>query len=266
MAVILSLLALMWIGGAIYVAVGAVVLSVERQRPPERSAEALARYAREVSTLWLHNLLTPFCAHQPDPRPTQHTSAGVPVLLLPGYGRNRACLLFLAAALRRRGWRWVWPVNHRGSSIPELAGALSERVDQLLRHSGAEQVDLIAHSMGGVVASWYINQLGGRPRVRRLVTIATPWGGTRLAALAGSPLGRELMPSSPVIAALAPPGVPSAVICTDTDTIVVPPELGRLEAPGVALFELPGMGHEQLLLSPRVLAITAEQLSAPGPA
>jgi pimeloyl-ACP methyl ester carboxylesterase len=45
------------------------------------------------------------------------------------------------------------------------------------RHPGAEAW-IVAHSNGGVVARWYIEQEGGKDRVGRLVLLASPWDGT----------------------------------------------------------------------------------------
>ena len=46
-----------------------------------------------------------------------------------------------------------------------------------LRHPGAE-VWMIAHSNGGIVARWYIENLGGKDVVSRLFLLASPWDGT----------------------------------------------------------------------------------------
>lgn len=43
-------------------------------------------------------------------------------------------------------------------------------------HPGAEAW-IIAHSMGGLVARWYIEHLGGKDRVGRLILMASPWDG-----------------------------------------------------------------------------------------
>jgi len=264
MGAVLLLLTLLWCFGAVYVAVGAVVLSVERGHPPDLSIEALARYVREVSAIWLNTLTMPIGALGALPEGPPGRPLRVPVLMIPGHGRNRSCFFFLAAALRARGWGWVWPINNGRGSIPAMGDRLAESVDSMLRHSGAEQVDLVCHSMGGVVAAWYINQLGGAARVRRVVTIATPWQGTKLAALARSVDGVQLVPGSGVLAHAGTPAVPTTAIYTDTDTIIIPPENARLDPAGerddVEDRMLPGLGHEQLLFSPAVVELVAQRL------
>jgi len=265
MGPVLLLLALLWFGGAVYVAVGAVVLSVERGYPPELSVEALARYVREVSALCLNTLMMPLGALDGPPSGPAGRPDRTPLVLVPGHGRNRSCFFFLAAALRARGWGWVWAVNNGEGAIPRMGERLAESVDEMLRASGAEQVDLICHSMGGIVAAWYINQLDGAPRVRRVITIATPWKGTKLAALAQKVDGRQLVPGSGVLAHAGVPSVPVTAIYTDTDTIIIPPANARLDpaeypAGNVESLNIPGMGHEQLLFSPAVVEAIALRL------
>jgi triacylglycerol lipase len=40
---------------------------------------------------------------------------------------------------------------------------------------------VIGHSLGGLVAAWWVKRLGGHRRVRTVVTLGTPHGGTRTA-------------------------------------------------------------------------------------
>jgi hypothetical protein len=53
------------------------------------------------------------------------------------------------------------------------AEALKQRIDRLKQ----DKVDIVAHSMGGLVARYYIEKLGGRNKVRSLTMLGTPnWG------------------------------------------------------------------------------------------
>ncbi|MCC7138720.1 MAG: hypothetical protein IT460_09890 [Planctomycetes bacterium] len=83
------------------------------------------------------------------------------------------------------------------ASVDARARALADAVGGL----GAERVNVVAHSMGGLDARWWVGRLGGDRRVASLTTIATPhrgtyvadWGGTRVGrALAGWRLLRDL--------------------------------------------------------------------------
>lgn len=124
------------------------------------------------------------------------------------------------------GWH-VWPGIYGGPGYRRLAGALAQTVtggvrsfsyDWRLsnRHTArllAAQVDswlagwrtttgnadakvvLVCHSMGGLVARYYLEVLGGRDKARRLITLGTPYHGSvnAIRALTGDafrPLGR----------------------------------------------------------------------------
>ena len=68
--------------------------------------------------------------------------------------------------------------------IHDQAIRLSQRVDQLRARTGASKVDLVAHSMGGLVSRDYIKYLGGDRHVDSLVMLGTPNYGTAIANVA----------------------------------------------------------------------------------
>ncbi len=59
--------------------------------------------------------------------------------------------------------------------------ALAEQVDEILARTGAEKVNLVAHSMGGLDARVLVSTLGYGDRVASLTTISTPHRGSRIA-------------------------------------------------------------------------------------
>lgn len=73
-------------------------------------------------------------------------------------------------------------------SVESRAEALGEAIDRMR----VPRVNLIAHSMGGLDARWYVGKLGGHERVASLVTISTPHRGTEVADWGGARFGRAL--------------------------------------------------------------------------
>jgi pimeloyl-ACP methyl ester carboxylesterase len=67
--------------------------------------------------------------------------------------------------------------------IADSAHTLKRFVDQVLRRTGAEQVDLVGHSQGGMMPNYYIKRLGGADKVRRFVAIAPSNHGTTVSGL-----------------------------------------------------------------------------------
>ena len=90
----------------------------------------------------------------------------------------------------------------RASSVPERARELCDAITAL----GHEQVDLIAHSMGGLDARYALAHFGLASRVRSLVTVGTPHRGTPIADLASEG------PLAIVRKAIAALGVPMTAI------------------------------------------------------
>jgi len=101
-------------------------------------------------------------------------SAENTVILVHGLWTNRAVMLYLAAALARRGFR-TRPVGYL-SAMRDLEHNAA-RLEREIAAAPGDCVHLVAHSMGGVVA---LRALGLRPdpRVRRVVLLGSPIGGS----------------------------------------------------------------------------------------
>lgn len=72
--------------------------------------------------------------------------------------------------------------NHQSAaSIADSAGELAERVRQIIRETGCEKVNIIAHSKGGLDCRYAISKLGIDKYVASLTTINTPHRGCEFA-------------------------------------------------------------------------------------
>jgi triacylglycerol esterase/lipase EstA (alpha/beta hydrolase family) len=67
--------------------------------------------------------------------------------------------------------------------IANSAGQLSSFVNRVLKATGAQQVDLVGHSQGGMMPRYYIKFLGGAAKVHTLVGLAPSNHGTTLDGL-----------------------------------------------------------------------------------
>lgn len=73
-----------------------------------------------------------------------------------------------------------WPVNQIGGTRPLAASAeqLKSVVERVLQSTGASKVDLIGHSQGTLMPSYFVKYLGGAAKVGRYVSLAPLWRGT----------------------------------------------------------------------------------------
>ncbi len=63
----------------------------------------------------------------------------------------------------------------------EFSADLAALVNDVLRATGARQVDIVAHSMGGLITRSYLTFLGGKPKVGNVLLLATPHEGVPFA-------------------------------------------------------------------------------------
>jgi pimeloyl-ACP methyl ester carboxylesterase len=99
----------------------------------------------------------------------------VPVLLVHGLLGDGTNFATLRRHLARQGIRRFASFGYRPRiDYQRLAPSLGERIEAVCRATGARQVDVVGHSLGGLVARYFV-QTGGAARVRRLVTLGTPY-------------------------------------------------------------------------------------------
>jgi pimeloyl-ACP methyl ester carboxylesterase len=194
---------------------------------------------------------------------------GVPVVLVHGYMQNRVGFVGLARALARRGIGPLYGFNYPWfSSIGSNAKRLTHFVARVREETRAAYVDLVCHSMGGLVAIEMLSQAGQNAGVRRLVTIATPHAGV---AWQGPLLGvdaESLRRGSKLLTTHAGNklAVPALSIFSTHDNIVYPMETARLSGRGGKDVEVDGVGHLAILFSPEVADHVADFLREPAPA
>jgi pimeloyl-ACP methyl ester carboxylesterase len=241
-----------------------VALLAERGEPARLGRRELGTLSRETAArLVLGSMsLLPWG----DGSPREGDGPAGPVLLVPGPPQRRIALTFLALYLRRRGHRFVWAVGPGRGTLADRAQHVAVAVERLRQASGASRVDIVAHGLGGLAAAWYLRHLGGDQRVRRLVTLGTPWRGTRMAVFTRGPLGRETLPGSPVLDGLAPPPVEACCVWGTLDPMVLPH--ASAVADGSVAVEIDAAGHLDLLMSARAFravrdALAADVLDAP---
>ncbi|MEO8487265.1 MAG: alpha/beta fold hydrolase [Betaproteobacteria bacterium] len=195
-----------------------------------------------------------------DPTPAP---ASDPVLLLHGVLCNAGVWRSMKRRLAKAGIGPVYAPSYGPplASIDLFADQAAAKIDRILADTGAKQVSIVAHSMGGLVARAYLRRYGGA-KVRRVITIGTPHAGSVHAWLfPGMALG-QLRPGNAWLEALPAPGEngspPFVSLWSWHDSMVAPQTSARL-AHGRNI-EVVGVGHNALLTDPEVAKRVIEEL------
>jgi len=190
------------------------------------------------------------------------TDGRAPLLLIHGYGCSRAAWWWQRRRLVAAGW-CVATINLEPlyTSIDNYVEPLARRIAEVLAQTGAAQLILIGHSMGGLVARAYLRRHGAA-QVQRLVTLGTPHGGSELARFGLGENARQMRPGNEWLASQGTPPVDTLIIYSAHDNYVLPPSC--LELPGAQRCVLARLGHLAMLFSPRVSQALLERLSRVG--
>ena len=190
-----------------------------------------------------------------------------PVVLLHGFAMNRTNWIWLGRRLAKRGIGPLYGTSYFSpQSVRRSAEHLQRFIERVCAREKCDRVDIVAHSLGGVVARYYIERLDGAGRIGRVVTIGSPHNGTLLARLGiFFPSARETIAGSSFYSDLGPlvarEGIGFTSVWSRADAIIEPPESSSIAPVGEdRVFE--NLGHLSLLLSPRVLDTVAERLAA----
>ena len=188
-------------------------------------------------------------------------AAGTPIVLLHGWVDNRSIFTLLRRQLRRRGFGRVVTMNYSivTHDVPRAARRLGQLIDRLCEETGYEKVHVVGHSMGGLVARYYVQRLGGDARVHTLATLGTPHSGTRAAHLMLGRAARQCRPGSAVLSELAAPaqGCTTRLVAvwSDLDQLVVPKRSAQVDHPDLSVRNVfvRGVGHLSLPIDGRVI-------------
>lgn len=104
-----------------------------------------------------------------------------PILLVHGvFFRDSKLLNYwgrVPAELEKNGAVIYYGEQQSASSVSESAKELAERIEKIVKETGCEKVNIIAHSKGGLDSRYAISRLGSGKYVASLTTINTPHRG-----------------------------------------------------------------------------------------
>lgn len=191
-----------------------------------------------------------------------------PLVFVHGLGGSRGDFLLLSKYLWLHGRRRSYRVQlEAGLPLPRLGEGLAELVREICAVTGAPQVELIAHSLGGLVVRLALADHDLAGLVKTVITLGSPHAGTYSARYADTAITRELRPDSPIIQRLAQSPWPAEVhgvsFWSQSDVFVLPPESAALE--GTDQIEVTPFTHYSYLIDPRSWTLVRRELELHTP-
>jgi triacylglycerol esterase/lipase EstA (alpha/beta hydrolase family) len=195
-----------------------------------------------------------------------------PVLLVHGMYVNAGALLILQRRLARAGWTSIHllDLDFKRGHIAALSDQVADCVEEIIARTGADRVDAVGHSLGGIVIFHTLLRGGGNRSLGTCVALGAPFMGTRMAAFSRLPLVRQLAPGSPVLKDLRAliesfggpaPGTRLISVWSNYDNVVFPTESPILPEPPAENVQVDFLGHVSLLFSRAVAAQIQRVLS-----
>jgi pimeloyl-ACP methyl ester carboxylesterase len=228
-----------------------------------------AMYVRELGGwVLMFSLILPFVPARRSvvDRRQRPSSAGPPVVLVHGLACNRRNWFWFSRQLERRGYRtFALDCTPWYAHIDAYPTQLARAIDEVLAATGASQVAIVGHSMGGLIARAYLDGFGDA-RVARVITLGTPHQGTWMTRFGFTANVRDMAETSAWLASLREresrrspePYAKFTCVFTWHDNLVTPQ--GNAVLPGAAQVAVSGIGHLSLALSPKVVKLVARDL------
>jgi triacylglycerol lipase len=190
-----------------------------------------------------------------------------PVLLVHGIMRTSAVFRKMSAYLTKRGWS-VYSLNlippNATIGLDQLATQVADYVHK--KFAPEQPLDLVGLSMGGLVARYYVQRLGGINKVQRLITISAPNQGTRMAYLSARPGCIQMRPGSAFLKNLNQDShmlkrLNFTSLWTPLDCVIIPAKSSQM--PVGKEVKIPVMTHYLMVRDNRTIQTVALALSEP---
>lgn len=181
-------------------------------------------------------------------------AAGTPILLAHGIIDNHTIFALMRRHLVRRGFGSIHTFSYSPLTLDvrRTAERMGQEIEAICEASGSDQIHVVGHSLGGLIARYYIQRLGGDARVHTCVTLGTPHQGTMAAKLLPWPLVKQVRPDSDLVAELAEPAPDCrtrfVAFYSDVDQLIVPQRRARIRHPDLLAsnVRVHGVGHLSL--------------------
>jgi alpha-beta hydrolase superfamily lysophospholipase len=189
----------------------------------------------------------------PDARPGDDV-----VVLVHGFLASAGVFRPLRARLEREAGARVATFTHPPCvGIRRIARQLADLVEHLPHWT---RITIVGHSLGGVVARYYVQEMDGHARVSRTISLASPFRGVNVPQLL---VGADLHAQSDLLKCVRNrahlSGVPHTSVVAASDSVVVGVDTACLGFGDVVV--VPNRGHNALLFDRAVAELVIERVS-----
>ncbi len=192
-------------------------------------------------------------------------ACGLPVLLIHGYACNSGYWLPMSKLLKEAHIsHYGIDLEPPGASIDDFVPQVRAAVERLRRETGSEQVIILGHSMGGLVARAYLRR-HGHQHIARVITLGTPHHGTALAHLGPGSNAAQMRRDSEWLGSLAASEANTqrtlfSSIYSVHDNIIAPQDSSEL--PGARNLVFGAIGHVALGSHPEIMRCALREIQA----
>ena len=179
------------------------------------------------------------------------------VVLVHGFCASAGVFRPLRAKLEREAGARIATFTHAPCvGVRRIAQSLAELVSRI---PSGTRITVVGHSLGGVVARWYVQEMGGHARVERTISLGSPFGGVDVPRYL---VGTDLHEESTLLKRLrdrAPEfDVPHTSVIAAEDRVVVGSKTACLGVGDVVV--LPDRGHNTLLFDEEVAGLVIDRV------
>ena len=185
------------------------------------------------------------------------------VVLIHGFFASAGVFRPMRARLERDANARVASFTHApGFGVRSIARSLAQIVAKIPADA---RLHIVGHSLGGIVARWYVQELGGHTRVAQTISLASPFGGSPMAARFPWLVGADLHARSTLLERLRTgphaPLVPHVSVVAGNDRLV--PPSGAAFHQGEVV-HMAGRGHNTLLFDDEVIRLVVDRVRVAG--
>ena len=171
-----------------------------------------------------------------------------PVVLVHGFTGSPSSMATLVSRFQAQG-RQTFSIGYNTENNITNASQLASYITSVKTQTGAAQVDLVVHSMGGLSSRYYLKNLGGQANVAQFVSLGSPHYGVISACVLPTSFGGQMCPFSSFLSSLnSGDDTPGSLLYTSvysTSDGTVPTSSSRLDG-GACFKQVSGISHSGL--------------------